>query len=723
MTLHTLEQLREAHVVLSEMDYTVPPVIHGYANHTLYINLETKSIIDKPVTQQMKDIFTGGRGFGLWLLWNGVKDTTRWDDPENEFIVAGGPIGGITGYPGTGKCTVVTISPMTHSVIDSNSGGYFGPYLKFSGWDALEIQGKADQDVIIVIDGDTGRVTIEEAPLEDIDTHLINRELTEMYGKDEKEMRGISVISAGQAADYSAICGVNVSYYDPRRKEVRIKQAARGGSGRVFRDKKIKAILVKYTSLSGDSNGLADISLIRKAGSRITKEISEFDGSQNDMRHMGTPYLIEIMSRFDLLPIQNFRFGSDPESTKIAGEVWKGMFDLSAPDGCWYGCTLACAHAVPHYHLQTGPYQGQVVFVDGPEYETLGALSSNLCIWDPPSVLEMNFYCDTYGLDTISCGNSLAFAMECFEYGILTTEQTGGLELTWGNFPVVMQIIHQMANGEGFGKIVGQGIRYMKKYFVENFGADASILRDIGMEVKGMEISEYISKESLTQQGGYAMASKGPQHDEAWLIFMDMVHKQLPTFDDKAEALYFFPIWRTWFSLHGLCKLPWNDIIPASNRSLPPKEAAKVPEHIENYCWLYEGVTGTKVTLDDLFLQSERVYHFQRVFNLRLGWGKRATDYPPYRAMGPVTVKEYESRTERYDTQLREEVGINPDGMTSEEKVAAVRKYREERYEQLLDAVYERRGWTKDGVPTLETIKRVGIDFPDVVKIIQQNGG
>ena len=723
MTLHTLEQLREAHVVLSEMDYTVPPVIHGYANHTLYINLETKSIIDKPVTQQMKDIFTGGRGFGLWLLWNGVKDTTRWDDPENEFIVAGGPISGITGYPGSGKCTVVTISPMTHSVIDSNSGGYFGPYLKFSGWDALEIQGKADQDVIIVIDGDTGRVTIEEAPLEDIDTHLINRELTEMYGKDEKEMRGISVISAGQAADYSAICGVNVSYYDPRRKEVRIKQAARGGSGRVFRDKKIKAILVKYTSLSGDSNGLADISLIRKAGSRITKEISEFDGSQNDMRHMGTPYLIEIMSRFDLLPIQNFRFGSDPENAKIAGEVWKSMFDLSAPDGCWYGCTLACAHAVPHYHLQTGPYQGQVVFVDGPEYETLGALSSNLCIWDPPSVLEMNFYCDTYGLDTISCGNSLAFAMECFEYGILTTEQTGGLELTWGNFPVVMQIIHQMANGEGFGKIVGQGIRYMKKYFVENFGADASILRDIGMEVKGMEISEYISKESLTQQGGYAMASKGPQHDEAWLIFMDMVHKQLPTFDDKAEALYFFPIWRTWFSLHGLCKLPWNDIIPASNRSLPPKEAAKVPEHIENYCWLYEGVTGTKVTLDDLFLQSERVYHFQRVFNLRLGWGKRATDYPPYRAMGPVTVKEYESRTERYDTQLREEVGINPDGMTSEEKVAAVRKYREERYEQLLDAVYERRGWTKDGVPTLETIKRVGIDFPDVVKIIQQNGG
>jgi aldehyde:ferredoxin oxidoreductase len=219
------------------------------------------------------------------------------------------------------------------------------------------------------------------------------------------------------------------------------------------------------------------------------------------------------------------------------------------------------------------------------------------------------------------------------------------------------------------------------------------------------------------------MASKGPQHDEAWLIFMDMVHKQLPTFEDKAEALYFFPIWRTWFSLHGLCKLPWNDIIPTSNRSLAPKEAARVPEHIENYCWLYEGVTGTKVTLDDLFAQSERVYHFQRVFNLRLGWGKRETDYPPYRAMGPVTVKEYESRAERYDTQLRDEVGVDPNGMTSQQKVDTLRAYRESRYEQLLDAVYARRGWTQNGVPTHETVKRVGIDFPEVVRLVTQHGG
>jgi aldehyde:ferredoxin oxidoreductase len=513
------------------------------------------------------------------------------------------------------------------------------------------------------------------------------------------------------------MCGLNISYYDPRRKEVRIKQAARGGQGRVLRDKRIKAIVVHYSETGGNSNGCYDLELIRRAGQRINKEITDFDASQNDMRHTGTPYLVEIMNKFDLLPVENFRFGAHPDAHQINGEVWKAQFDTTAPDGCWYGCTMSCAHAVPHYHLRTGPYAGQSVLVDGPEYETLGAIGSNCDIYNPADVLEINFYADTYGIDTISLGNSIAFAMECWENGILDTEKTGGLDLTWGNADAALEMIHQMARGEGFGVIVGMGVRYMKKYFCEQFGAEPAFLQDIGMEVKGLEISEYMTKESLAQQGGYAMASKGAQHDEAWLIFMELVHKQLPTFEAKAEALHYFPMWRTWFSLHGLCKLPWNDIIPVSNKTA--KEPQKVPEHVENYTWLYEGVTGKKVTIDDIILESEKVYNFQRLFNLRMGYGTRLYDYPPYRAVGPVTVKEYESRVERYDKQLREEIGVNPDGMNTEDKMNVLRRYREERYEQLVDAVYKRRGWTKNGIPTLETIRRLGIDFPDVVELVQ----
>jgi aldehyde:ferredoxin oxidoreductase len=259
----------------------------------------------------------------------------------------------------------------------------------------------------------------------------------------------------------------------------------------------------------------------------------------------------------------------------------------------------------------------------------------------------------------------------------------------------------------------------MRALFAEKYGADAGLMRDIGMEVKGMEISEYVSKESLPQQGGYALASKGAQHDEAWLIFMEMVHKQLPTFEKKAEALHYFPMWRTWFSLHGLCKLAWNDIIPVSNKTA--KEPQKVPEHVENYTWLYEGVLGKKVTIDDIILESEKVYNFQRLFNLKMGYGTREWDYPPYRAVGPVTKAEYESRAERYDKSLREDAGIDVSVMTAEQKMAELRKFREERYEQLVDAVYKRRGWSANGVPTLVTVKHLGIDFPDVVELIQKN--
>jgi len=717
----TTDQLRESHKVLSEFKYSIQPVVHGYANRTLHIDLGSGQIHSKSVDQKMKDTFTGGKGFCLWLLWNSTTPQTTWDDPLNELVIAGGPIGGITAYPGSGKCTVVTISPLTKSIIDSNGGGHFGPYLKFAGWDALEIQGKAERDVIIFIDGDEGTVRIEEAPLEAVDTHILIEQISNQLAENEKEKRALSIMSAGQAADNVPICGLNISYYDQKRQEIRIKQAARGGCGTVLRDKKIKAILVKYSETSGDSNGAANMELIRAAGRRINKEISDFDASQNDMRHLGTPYLVEIMNKFDILPVQNFRFGSDSQAYKINAEVWKSMYDFRGPDGCWYGCTLQCAHGVDHFHLQTGPYRGETVLVDGPEYETIAGVGSNIGIFDPLPVIEINFYCDTYGIDTISFANSVAFAMECYEAGIIDRAATGGIELTWGNAHAVLTLLHQLANGEGFGFHIGQGVRYLKQLFIERYGADPQFVRDIGMEVKGMEISEYVTKESLAQQGGYGLALKGAQHDEAWLIFMDMVHKQLPTFEAKAEALHYFPLWRTWFSLHGLCKLPWNDIVPADNSETD--EPNKVPEHVKNYTWLYEGLTGKPTTAADLLAQSERVYNFQRLFALKLGFGTRTHDYPPYRAMGPVTPLEYTSRAERYDRQLREAVGVEPDELTIEEKVARLREYREAQYEQLVDAVYKRRGWDENGIPTLEKVRELGIDLPEIVALIKQKTG
>ncbi|HHV46636.1 MAG TPA: aldehyde:ferredoxin oxidoreductase [Tissierellia bacterium] len=708
--------------VLKSFSYQLGKIIKGYNNRSLYINLNDYSIGEKEVTEMMKDKFIGGKGFGLWYLWNAVTPETKWNDPENEIVIATGPIGGITQYPGSGKSLVVTISPLTGIPIDSNVGGFFGPYLKFAGFDALEIQGKSKEDIVIFIDGDNGKVEIMDIDTESIDSHLIAHALTDMFAKNEEDKKNISVVSAGNGAENTLFGLLNFSFYDMRRKTVRLKQAGRGGIGTVFRDKKIKALVVKFSNTRGDLNCPHDIELIKKTGIKLHKEIRDLDDKQNQMRKVGTAHLIEIMNEYDLLPVHNFKFGAHPDTKNITSKVFKERyFTQNMPDGCWYGCSMSCAKAVDGFELKTGPYKGQRVTVDGPEYETAAGVGANLGIFNPDFIVEANFYLDTYGIDSISFGTATAFVMECYENGIINKDITGGLELNFGNEKAAMELLHQMARGEGFGKIVGLGIKRMKDIFVREYGADREFLNDIGMEQKGLEYSEYVTKESLAQQGGYGFTNKGPQHDEAWLIFMDMVNNQIPTFEDKAEALHYYPMFRTWFGLNGLCKLPWNDIVPADNDMTD--NPAKVPEHVQNYVDLFYAVTGKKIDAEELIRQSERVYNFQRVFNIRMGHGKREDDKVPYRSVGPVTEEEYLSRQERYDNQLKEILNYDIEGKSIAERMKVLREYRESQYEKLTDAVYTRRGWTLDGIPTLKKLKELGMDLPEVVEVVKKHLG
>lgn len=718
--MKNVQEMKAQHKVLKEYKYELRGLERGYANRTLYVNLTDCTIAEKPVTQQMKEKFIGGKGFGLRLLWDATKPETKWNDPENEIVISPGPIAGIIQYSGTGKSLVVSISPITDSVMDSNVGGYFGPFMKFSGFDAIEIQGKAAKDVIVVIDGTKGVVRIEEAAGESNDSHELAEELTEMYADDEKDKKNISIVSSGSAAEHTLIGMLNFTWYDPRRKVTRLKQAGRGGIGTVFRDKNIKALVAKFDGIKPNLNNVVDMKAIVERGRRVAKEMETMDDAQCRMRQCGTAHLVEVMNDYDLLPTCNFKYGAAPtqaDADNVHSRVWTAHFTQGMSDSCWLGCAMSCCKAVDGYELKTGPYKGQKVTVDGPEYETVAGVGSNCGIFNADYIIECNFYCDTYGIDTISFGTLTAFIMECYENGILNKERTGGLELNFGNKDAAMELLHQMGRGEGFGKIAGLGVRQMKAYFAKEYGADPKFMQDIGMENKGLEYSQYVSKESLAQQGGYAMTNKGPQHDEAWLIFMDMVNNHIPTFENKAEALHYFPMFRTWFGLMGLCKLPWNDIEPEDNAKTA--EPAKVPEHVDNYVTIYNAVTGNNVDKHDLIRQSERVYNFQRIFNLRRGFGTRKHDAQPYRAAGPVTKEEYESRAERYDNQLKELVGFDPTGKTTEEKMAAMRAYRENRYEQLLDAVYKRRGWTKNGVPKIEHLKEIGMDLPELIEVIK----
>jgi aldehyde:ferredoxin oxidoreductase len=702
---------------LKTMVYQRAEVDKGYTDHYLDIDLSNAAVAIGSIEERIRRTFIGGKGFDLWLLWQAVNGDTDWDDPLNAICIASGPMGGTPSYPGSGKSIVTAISPLTGSVMDSNVGGYFGPYLKFSGFDALRITGKANAETVVFIDGVDGKIEILEISGLPADAYALSEALTDHFSAGKKG--AISVVCAGPGAAHTRIGCLNFSWYDNARRRVRYKQAGRGGIGSVFADKGLRAVVARWQPVSMQSNHPADLAALKAVAKCHAREIVELDPKQNEMARVGTTHLVPIMNDFDLLPTNNFQYGSHPASTLIGREAFEKLFDPGF-DGCWKGCTVACAHGVRDFVPFTGRYKGQKVFVDGPEYETIAGCGSNLGIFDPFTILEINFYCDAYGLDTISVGTSIAFVMECFERGLISSQHTGGMELSFGNRLNALELVHQMAAGKGFGAIVGQGIRQMKTIFAERYGAAAALLQDIGMESKGLEFSEYMTKESLAQQGGYGLALKGPQHDEAWLIFLDMVHNFMPTFEQKAEALHWFPMFRTWFSLCGLCKLPWNDIVPEDNKDT--MEPAKVMKHVGWYADYFAAVTGKKVTPDDLIVMSEAVYNFQRIFNLKMGYGTCVHDSLPYRAMGPVTVEEYESRQERYDTQLAEKYGADIQGKDTPWKVAALRKHREAQYETLKNAVYKRRGWTSNGIPTVATVKRLGIDFPEVMAVLAENG-
>jgi NADH:ubiquinone oxidoreductase subunit F (NADH-binding)/NADH:ubiquinone oxidoreductase subunit E len=292
MRVEKIEQMQNAHEILCEFPFEIKELDKGYSNQTLRIDLDKNEITIQPVTQQMKDLWVGGKGFDLWLMLQEINKDTKWDSPENPICFSSGPLGGTTSFPGSGKTLVTAVSPLTHSVIDCNVGGYFGPFMKFAGFDALSIVGKAKDETIIYIDAVKKRITIERAPQESIDAHLLAEELTEMYADDDLDKRNIATVCAGRGAQYTRVGVLNFSFWDWRRNVARLKQAGRGGVGTVFRDKKIKALVIKNRDITP---------AWRIEESKVAKWV--------------TPKKISIQGKDDIAVIEAIieKWGNDPE--------------------------------------------------------------------------------------------------------------------------------------------------------------------------------------------------------------------------------------------------------------------------------------------------------------------------------------------------------------------------------------------------------------------------
>ncbi len=703
--------------ILQQIEYEPARVSGGYTDRILRVDLGKTEITIEELPPDFKEKYIGGRGYTLKLIWDGTTRETRYDSPENILAMASGPLGNEPGFPGTGKFIIGAISPLTDTFVDSNIGGHFGPLLKLAGFDALAVSGIAGEDVAVVIDGDAGTISIIEAPAygNEIDRGALS------YG--DNLLRGVSggdysdtlaAVTAGEGALNARFGIINSIFYDRRRKRLRAKQAGRGGTGTVMRTKKLRGIVVRSSLPKANGNNAVDKQKVRQAGAQLKKVISEADPKQLHLSAWGTTILAEYMNRYHLFPVKNYRYGQSDEAPNVfAGVFLDRYFAKNLPDGCYYGCNLACAKSAEDVELTWGPYSGRRVNIDGPEYETIGAVTS-MGIFDPHFVLEYNWYCDEYGLDTISTGVTISFYMECFERGFVTAGDIG-YDLSFGNAESISRLLHEIAEAKGFGKIAGQGVARGKKWVTEKHASRNGISQDtvlaeldkFGMEVKGLEFSMYVTKESLAQQGGYGFALKGPQHDESWLIFIDQVHKELPTLEDKANALKWFPLVRTWFNATGLCKLPWIDV--RNPLAADTEEPAKNIPTLEYYVDYYNATTGSSKTLDDLLTDSERLYLLQKLINLRHGKGTRASDRIPLRAMAPVYLDEYQSRADYYDELLREQSGADELPAAPEDRHKLLVDKRIEAYERLCDLVYEKKGFTVEGVPKRETVSRLAL--------------
>jgi NADH:ubiquinone oxidoreductase subunit E len=283
MSEEKISQMQKAHEVVCKFEFKLKKLEKGYSDRALRIDLDNNKMEILPVTQQMKDLWTGGKGFDLWFMFQEINKDTKWDSHENPICFSSGPLGGTTSFPGSGKTIVTSISPLTHSVIDCNVGGYFGPFLKFAGFDALIIVGKAKEETIIMIDAVKETITIETAPEESIDSHLLAEELTEMYADDDLDMRNIAVVSAGRGAGHTRMGVLNFSFWDWRRGVARLKQAGRGGIGTVLRNKKLKALVIKNRDITPawrvEESKVAKLVSPRKLSVTTCKgEVAELDG-------------------------------------------------------------------------------------------------------------------------------------------------------------------------------------------------------------------------------------------------------------------------------------------------------------------------------------------------------------------------------------------------------------------------------------------------------------
>jgi aldehyde:ferredoxin oxidoreductase len=590
----------------------------GLNNKILEVDLNHERSYIVAIPEEISLDYIGGRGLGVKLLSERLPFKTDPLNQKNLLIFSTGPFGGTT-VPTNGRFSLVTKSPLTNGIFYSNSGGSFGVVMKRCGYDGVLIQGALKEPGYLLIDN--GNVTIKGASkLWGYDTEKTLDELKKIEGKN------INSLMIGPAGEN--LINIAAIMNDAARA------FGRGGVGAVMGSKNLKAIVVK----GGNTNVEIDNKELLKKYVKVAQDkIKVVPITRSSLPKFGTSALVNVINILGMFPINNFQKGFDERVIHVSGEEINKKL-IQEHEGC-YACPIRCGTLTT-----AGDMKGK-----GPEYESVWALGPNIGIYDLITVTQANYLCNKYGIDTISCGGSIACAMELQQKGLLNDSS-----LKFGNDSILIELVKKIALKEGIGAQIGEGSRILSK----NYNSE-----EFAMHVKGLELPAYDPRGAVGHALGYATSNRGGCHLTGYMASLEIfaAPKKIDRFTMAGKP--------------DLLVLKQNQ--KAIEDSLVICAFAGWALGLDYYARFMKAITGIDFDLMKLLEIGERIYNLEKVFNIREGLSKKDDNLPP-----------------RF-TKIPFKEGFSKGHVVPLEK--------------MLEQYYYVRGWDKDGVPKPELLKKLGI--------------
>jgi aldehyde:ferredoxin oxidoreductase len=618
--------------------------LYGYAGRILHIDLTTGKTYTEPLNEEYAKKYIGGIGLGIRLWLDHSKPGVDPFSPENPLILTTGPISGTVWPTGGNGHAFVSKSPQSYGVGEAKSHGSFGTELKRAGYDAVIFKGKAERPVYIWIDDDS--VQILDA------SHLMGKSPAETEDAIREELGDyyIRVAAIGPAGEklVRIACIIND----------KTRAAGRTGLGAVMGSKNLKAIAVR---------GTRDIEVAK------TEEFMEFvkefhermkGPATKKYRTLGTPENVLVHNSLHCMPTRNYNNAHFEGAEKVSGESLNERF-VAKIIGC-SSCAMRCEHICV---VAEGPYKGTMTRM---EYEPLWAMGPYCGVDRLDAIIKGMDLCNYYGMDSISAGVIVGFAMDCYENGIITDKDTDGIEARFGNHEALVQLLEKMGKREGIGDILAEGV----KIAGEKIGKGAEKL---AQHIKGVEVTGYDLRCLKTAALGFAVSFRGADHNRHGAYAFDVKGKVNRLVVEKGR---------------GKMVKDMEDLYTVIDSLIVCKfSRGTYYKGIEDMARLYTLVTGIEMTPEELQRSGERINNVARIFNIREGLGRK-DDTLPWKVMNqPIT-----------------DEGPAKGAYVSQKEL-----------DLLLDDYYEARGWTKEGIPTIEKLKELAME--DLIPIVEQKLG